>query len=278
MLTRSFCHIPGIGPKAELKLWERGIESWDQLGERAPAIFKGEKPEMIRNHLAAARQALDEKDLHFFYRSLPRDQLWRLVPGFLDDIAYLDIETTGMGHPPACHSTTITFYFRGQVLQEHDHDRKRVLIQKILDEASIVCTFFGECFDVPFLEREYKLEFRKAHLDLCHWLKRLGYKGGLKKVQKQFKDIPDRASLDIDGFDAVRLWQLHRKGVSGALETLLTYNAEDTVVLPSLLVKAFNMEVERNPQLGARPLEMPEFPTLTTEVKLEVYKLLRTQT
>jgi uncharacterized protein len=196
-------------------------------------------------------------------------------------IAYLDIETTGTGHPPLCESTTITFYFKGQVLQEHDHAKKKALIKKVLDECSMVCTFFGEAFDVPFLEKEYGILFKKPHVDLCFWLKRLGYKGGLKKVQKLFKEIPERLSLDIDGFDAVRLWKLHKRGVDGALETLLTYNAEDTVVLEPLLVIAYNLEVEKNAQSAPTRLEklpMRSLPELTTKVHRKVYDYLRGQT
>jgi uncharacterized protein YprB with RNaseH-like and TPR domain len=275
LIPRSFCHIPGIGPKAELKLWEKGIHDWDRLHTEAPALFKGDKPGLVRNCLDASLKAWEKRDLHYFYRSMPREQLWRILPGFADQVAYLDIETTGMGHPPACHSTTITFYFKGEVLQEYDHRRKLALIRRILDESPIVCTFFGESFDVPFLEREYGIRFDKAHLDLCHWLKRLGYRGGLKKVQKMFADIPERASMDIDGFDAIRLWRMHERGIPGALETLLTYNAEDTVVLAPLLVKAFNMEVDRHPHLGTTRLPMCELPELTTRVHREVYDLLR---
>lgn len=274
MLTRSFCHIPGIGPKAELKLWEQGISSWESLHSEAPALFKGTKPDLVRGCLDESRRAFESKDLHYFYKTLPREQLWRLLPGHFEEVAYLDIETTGMGRPPECESTTIAFYHRGEVLQEHDHRLKKLLIRKVLDESSILCTFFGECFDVPFLEREYGIEFRKAHLDLCHWLKRLGYRGGLKKIQKQFSDIPDRASLDIDGFDAVRLWRMHEQGVGGALETLLTYNAEDTVVLQPLLVKAFNFEVERNPAFGLSKLEALPLPSLSTRVEPRVYDML----
>jgi uncharacterized protein YprB with RNaseH-like and TPR domain len=285
MLTRSFCHIPGIGPKAELKLWESGIESWEKLHDEAPQIFKAERSGIVREKLAASNEAYQRNDLYYFYQTMPREHLWRLLPGRLDEVAYLDIETTGMGRPPACHSTTITFYHRGEVLQEHDRERKRLLIDKVLAESSILCTFFGECFDVPFLQQEYGIEFRKAHLDLCHWMKRLGHQGGLKKIQKRFPEIPLRESLDIDGFDAVRLWQMHRRGVEGALETLLTYNAEDTIVLAPLLAKAFNLELERqvkmNPTVfesarhSMRPLAIPALPALHTGVSRSVYNLLR---
>ena len=29
MLTKSFCHLPGVGPKTEQKLWAKGIRSWE---------------------------------------------------------------------------------------------------------------------------------------------------------------------------------------------------------------------------------------------------------
>ena len=99
--------------------------------------------------------------------------------------------------------------------------------------------------------------------------------GGLKKVQKLFADIPERLSLDINGFDAVRLWGMHRKGVEGALETLLTYNAEDTVVLEPLLVKAFNLEVDRFPGAGLEKMPLRPMAELKTKSHQAVYEMLR---
>lgn len=282
MLKSTFIHIPGIGPAAERKLWDKGLLDWDRLERAVPELYTGDKALTVSEFLRQSNQAYVKRDLHYFYRSFPRDALWRLVPECLDGVAYLDIETTGMGHPPQCESTTITFYFRGEVYQEHEHAKKEKLIRWILEECTMICTFFGESFDVPFLTREYGIPFKKAHIDLCFWLKRLGYKGGLKRVQKLFKDIPERQSLDIDGFDAVRLWRLHERGMSGALETLLTYNAEDTVVLEPLLVKAYNLELERNkkvcpPELlnGLKPLEMKPLPELKTKSHRKVYDHLR---
>jgi len=31
MLINSFCHIKGVGDKAEKKLWDEGIHSWEML-------------------------------------------------------------------------------------------------------------------------------------------------------------------------------------------------------------------------------------------------------
>jgi len=74
----------------------------------------------------------------------------------------------------------------------------------------------------------------------------------------------------------VRLWRLHERGLAGALETLLTYNAEDTVVLEALLTKAYNLEIARYPELGTlAEIPMRELPELSTRSYPEIYALLR---
>lgn len=275
MLDKSFVHLAGIGLSTERKLWDRGISSWAHLADFAPTYFEGSRLRTIQDGLSQTLAAWEKKDLHYFYKLLPRPELWRLVPEFIDDIAYLDIETDGLKLPPLSQSTTITFCFRGQLYQEHEPRLKKLLVQKMDAESSIYCSFFGEVFDIPFLRKEFDLPLEKAHLDLCFWLKRLGFGGGLKKVEKEFPDIRSRESFDIDGFDAVRLWKLHNKGVSGALETLLTYNAEDTVVLEPLLIKAYNFEVEARPYLGLPKLEFRPVPEIPTKVDPHIYERLR---
>jgi uncharacterized protein len=272
MLERSLVHLPGVGDARERQLWESGVRGWADLhaGHFTPARWA-----KVERALELSREAHGARNPFYFYETLPRDHLWRMVPDYRDDIAYLDIETTGMGRPPAAHSTTITFYFRGRLYQEHEFAAKARLIRDVLSRAKVLCTFFGEAFDVPFLRAEFGIPFEIAHLDLCFWLKKLGYRGGLKRIQKQFPEIPARLSLDIDGFDAVRLWGMHRRGMEGALETLLTYNAEDTVVLEPLLALAYNQEVARHPELGLDPLPLPELPPLPTRVYPEVYAALR---
>lgn len=274
MLQRSFVHLPGIGPAKEQKLWDLGVESWSDLACVLDDVVPATQSTDVEAALQASFQAFDRRDLGYFHKNLPRGEMWRLVPGHTDDIAYLDIETTGLHTPPLGHSTSITFYFRGEVLQETEHAAKERLIHRMQREARIWCTFNGACFDLPFLSREFRIEITNAHIDLRVWLSRLGIAGGLKKIQKAFAEIPQRTAMDITGYDAVRLWRMHESGMHGALETLLTYNAEDTIVLEPLLVKAFNMEVERRPQLALTRLVCPDQPVLTTRLSSAVYAAL----
>lgn len=276
VLRRSFLHLPGIGPAKEKRLWERGLTDWRELRDAAPKVYKrSEKLTEVLRLLDDSEAALAERNLRFFYGCLPKVALWRMIPDHQADAAFLDIESTGMGVPPMAESTVIAIYFRGRLYQETDHRAKKALLGWIDRECSFYVTYFGESFDLPFLRREYGLALDAAHVDLCHWLRRLGYKGGLKHVQKQFADIPARDSMDIDGFDAVRLWRLHERGVEGALETLMTYNAEDTIVLEALLAHAFNLEAAQHPELALPRLVAPPPPALTTRVCREAYAQLR---
>ena len=108
-------------------------------------------------------------------------------------------------------------------------------------------TYNGKCFDVPFIERYFNIRLNHAHIDLRYILHSLGFRGGLKGVERQLG--LDRGDLrDIDGYFAVLLWNEYVKsGNPGALETLLAYNVQDTVTLENLLVTAYNMKLKQTP-------------------------------
>lgn len=272
MLRRSFVHLPGIGASKEKMLWSRGVQDWDHL--LSDTHLRSHRLDEIHGMLKDSQAAWERRDAHYFYEQLPRPEIWRLVPEFVDDIAYLDIETNGLNLPPHSQSTTVTFYFRGQLYQEWEPRAKELLLRKMDQEAAVFCTYYGEVFDVPFLRREFGLPLRKAQIDLCFWLKRLGFNGGLKRVEKYFEHGHQRQYRDIDGFDAVRLWRFHLEGRAGALDALLTYNAEDALVLEGLLTHAYNLEIQQRPHLGLSPIAHRAGPALTTRVADEVYTWL----
>lgn len=279
MLENSFVHLPGIGPETEARLWAEGLHTWDQLAERLPDLFGAKKALKLAVALEEGRAACDGAEWAYFQGRLKGAEMWRCLPAVLrahaDEIAYLDIETTGLGFPPQSHSTTIAVYWRGQLHCEHDHERKRRLLCALDGEAKMLVTFNGGTFDLPFLRREFGLAFAQAHVDLRFWLRKLGHGGGLKAIQRRFPEVHQRASMDIDGFDAVRLWALHRRGVPNALETLLTYNAEDTIVLEQLMYRALALESEGRPALNLGAFTMPPTPVIPFEVCPLVYRMLR---
>jgi len=99
-------------------------------------------------------------------------------------------------------------------------------------DAGLLVSFNGKRFDVPFLETCYDVDLDIPHLDLMYTCKQIGLSGGLKPIEQAIGVERDRP--DISGEDAVRLWREHERGQDGSLETLISYNREDTKNLETL--------------------------------------------
>ena len=280
MIESTFVHLPGIGDETEARLWAAGCRTWNDLDDRLGDLFGRAKAEKLRVALEESRAAYGALELAYFHQRLKGGETWRLASDLIarertDGIAYLDIETTGLGFPPQSHTTTIAVLWNGELLVEHRPEAKRALVERLDREAHLLVTFNGTTFDLPFLRREYGVALAQGHLDLRYWFKRFGHAGGLKAIQTRFPEVHQRASMDIDGFDAVRLWSLHRRGVPNALETLMTYNAEDTIVLEQLMYLGFAFEDRLRPHLGLKTPALPRPTPIATEVCEIVYRILR---
>lgn len=275
MIKSSFIHIQGIGEGTEKKLWEQGICTWEDLESSAEDVLGPKKLALCLAEIEDSRAALESGEIKFFSSRLGSQNAWRLIPHCEDSIAYIDIESNGMGMPPQAQSTAIAVSFRGKLYVEHEKAEKRKLFEMLHDEAKMWVSFNGLTFDLPFLRREFKMPFDQAHVDLRVWLRRLGMKGGLKKIQAALDEIPKRDSMDIDGWDAVRLWRMHEKGIDGALETLMSYNAEDTIVLENLLAYAWREESARWPTLKFPKRAKPAPPKIPYKVHSHIYEMLR---
>ena len=78
------------------------------------------------------------------------------------------------------------------------------------------------------------------HFDLCFGARKLGFRGGLKKLEREFGIQREDAVTGIDGYEAVKLWEFARRGSSEALDLLKLYNREDTVNLFNLAIRLYN--------------------------------------
>ena len=104
---------------------------------------------------------------------------------------------------------------------------------------SVVCTFAGKSFDIPVLKTVFpNMYIPPVHIDLRWVLKRLGYTGGLKRIECRLDLARPQEVQGLDGYDAVRLWAEHKAGSPKALDTLLQYNACDIINLKPLLEMA----------------------------------------
>lgn len=242
MLTKSFCHSPGIGPMREQRLWRHGIHSWDAALTRAmPKNCPLPKP--ARKTLEESPIRLANGDAAWFARNLPASETWRLCSHFAKQAVFVDIETTG--GPGPVRITTIALY-DGKSVRTYIQGRNlEAFCDDILDFPLMV-TFNGRCFDAPIIQRELRIPL-PAHVDLRFLLKSVGITGGLKACERQLGI--DRKELDgLDGYFAVLLWQEYEsRGDEQALETLLAYNAADVLSMPLLLDWAYAAKLKQTP-------------------------------
>ena len=236
--------MPGVGIKAEQRLWAEGVVSWEAVGQ-AEAALGARRRERVARHLEESQRQLAANNPGFFSQTMPASEHWRLYPAFRASVAYVDIETTGLGGP-GDHITTIALY-DGRSIRHYVHGQNLAEFARDIQAYRLLVTYNGKCFDLPMLRRSFGMPLDQAHIDLRYLLASLGYKGGLKGCERRLG--LDRGDLaDVDGYFAVLLWHdYRRRGNLDALETLLAYNIRDVVNLEPLLIKAYNLKAAQTP-------------------------------
>ena len=144
--------------------------------------------------------------------------------------AYLDIETTGfIGNSyPTVVGIAVDFPGDWFVVQLVGEDITADSIRHVLEGVSTVYTFNGAGFDLPYLSWRPGIDLSRwlNHHDLMQWCRRAGLRGGLKHIERALgieRNLPD-----VDGHDAVLLWQKYQQEQNqDALDMLLEYNRAD---------------------------------------------------
>jgi uncharacterized protein YprB with RNaseH-like and TPR domain len=235
MIRSTFQHLPGIGPATEAELWQRGVLDWKELarGDALRAL-----PEKLHRSLdrqiADSEEALGRRDAAWFARRLHDREHWRLYPELGPTTAFLDIETTSLS-PYEGIVTVVCVHGGGKTRSFVAGDDLEEL-PAYLRQFGVLVTFNGSRFDVPFLRTAFPaFEPPPVHIDLRFLFYRLGIAGGLKRIESVL-GIGDRSGVEgVDGLEAVRLWQEHRRGNPHALDRLVRYNRADTINLEPLL-------------------------------------------
>ena len=149
--------------------------------------------------------------------------------------AYLDIETTGLSY--VYDSITVigiylTYSRRQWLVQLVGKDVTRDNLLRALAEVTVIYTYNGSRFDLPFVLAYLGVDLRHhhRHCDLMYHCWQNNLYGGFKAVERQLGIT--RELSGIGGLDAVWLWRKLREGGDRvALQTLLKYNEEDVVNL-----------------------------------------------
>ncbi len=230
MLTNTFIHIPYISENTEKKLWRKRISSWDEFLEKKPDV---KNKEIITNFLTISKHEYSKKNHNFFSNRLISKHQWRGYKDFQDKCCFLDIETTGLSRSS---ELTVVGLFDGKESKVYVNGRNMHEFKDDIKKYSYIVTYNGATFDLPFLRVKFpEVDFSHMHADLRFILRRLGYSGGLKKIEKDFGIARNSDLSGLTGKDAVKLWYEYKKGSERALDKLIRYNIEDIENLKILM-------------------------------------------
>src|SRR5262249_36056908 len=150
---------------------------------RPPALgFSSGRQAALAQRVATSRERLAAGDAGFFAETLARRDQWRAFPEFAARAIYLDIETTGGAH---FDDVTAIGVHDGRRLRQFVRGEDLLEAEEVRAGADLLVTFFGSGFALPVLRRLFpRLPLQGLHVDLCHALRRLGYRGGLKAIEE----------------------------------------------------------------------------------------------
>ena len=133
--------------------------------------------------------------------------MWRLYPDFSDQALFLDIETTGLESD--YHEVTMIGALGGGKLALFIKGINLDQFPAYVAQFPLLVTFNGSQFDVPFLRAHFpEARLDQAHIDLRFVLASLGYRGGLKAIER---------SLGLRRDQASRAWTASRRSGYGTV-------------------------------------------------------------
>ena len=256
MLESSFCCFNGISTAAERRLWQSGIRCWEDALRWPHPVFSTKKWGRLCEDIRSAKIAYENECIDYFANRLTGSNRARLLHDYGADFGYLDIETEGLEQ--SAPITTVAVYFREE-LHLYVEGKNLEQFLELAGQCRVWVTFNGASFDLPRLRRRFKIDLNQPHIDLMHVLRGLGFRGGLKNIEKSLK-IDRPFSKGCDGGDAVRLWAEYTNDHNAeALHKLLLYNAEDCLVMYALLRIAYNQVMSAYPAYKFIPINpIPE--------------------
>jgi uncharacterized protein YprB with RNaseH-like and TPR domain len=248
LLEHTFVHVSGIGPNTEHRLWQQGILTWKQYLNCQQALLSSARDAFVRRNLQESLENID--NILFFGDRLSSGDLWRLFDSFKDRAVYLDIETSFGYH--GANEITIIGLYDGQDVQTFVNGVNLNEFEISIGSYDLVITFNGSLFDLPIIRRYFpQITLPPVHIDLRFFLRKLGYRGGLKAIEKAFSLRRASEIEGMNGYDAVKLWKAYEDGDRSALKSLIEYNTADIVHLKPLMEMGYN-EMKKRLLIGTQ--------------------------
>lgn len=126
-------------------------------------------------------------------------------------MVYLDIETGG--DPEDWGGVAVVGLYDGQEVRQFVAGNNMWLLNDVMKEHDVVVAFAGSTFDLPVLRQVFSnFILPPVHIDLRWPLKRLGYTGGLKRIERR---LGIARPPEVDGLGRLRRRLAHVAGAPG---------------------------------------------------------------
>jgi uncharacterized protein YprB with RNaseH-like and TPR domain len=235
MIKNSFMILERVGQAKEKSIWQQKINNWDDFlaADKVKGISRRVKKYYDRR-LLDAKNRLFSEDSGFFCDNLPLSEHWRLYSYFRENALFIDIESSSVkkGYP-----TVISLYDGNEVKTlVKGINMERSLLEEELNKAKLLVSFNGSVFDVPFLEKYFRIKVNLPHFDLRFALQRLGYSGSLKDIEKDFGIRRINKNVEeLGSGDPFLLWKTFLATCDDYyLNLLVEYNQEDVINLKTI--------------------------------------------
>ncbi len=206
-----------------------GFYSWqDCIVKKDSLPFKGEKLSRFIDQIEQSRQALEKNDIEYLVNIMPKSEHWRILAEYYSDATYFDIETTGLNWMYS-HVTVIAAY-RKDKIYNFVYNKNLDDFLDLIDDSSLLVSFNGNSFDIPFLERTFHIpELGRPHIDLRWVSYHAGYKSGLKSIEKIMNIQRPSDLSEVNGLEAVLLYNKFTRGDMEAGDKLIRYCSADAL-------------------------------------------------
>ncbi|MGC8585236.1 MAG: ribonuclease H-like domain-containing protein [Thermoplasmata archaeon] len=235
ILRESFFIFDSISFAKQRSLKRRGIVNWDDLYINGKNHFSDKRWEGIEREVKICIENYKNKNLNFFKTFLDEKYHFLLLDDFSDYAIFLDIETTGIRENNEITMIGISDNHKRYRVFLKDINLNENNIGEILKRYPIVVTFFGKNFDIPFIRKNFPgladIIDSLINIDLYYLGKMVGFKGGLKRIEKQVGILREREIDGMDGYDAVLLWKDYLNGNKDSMIKLIRYNRADVINL-----------------------------------------------
>ncbi|MGC9122942.1 MAG: ribonuclease H-like domain-containing protein [Thermoplasmata archaeon] len=212
----------------------RNIKTWEDLYLNGEKHFSDKKWNIIEKQILECVENYTKRNLEFFKTFIDERYHFILLSEFSDYALYMDIETSGLNDNEITLIGLSDNKKRYKILVRGINLVDRNIIN-IMKNYKIIVTFFGKRFDIPLIKKQfpYVSDYIDSMIsvDLYYLGRMVGFKGGLKKIERQVGIRRPEGIEGLTGYDAIKLWKSYLEGDLNSLIKLIRYNREDTINL-----------------------------------------------